>query len=391
MIYLDHAATTSMHPDVVEAMKPFYSENFANASGAYEIADKPKKQIEMVRKIIASSIGAKSEEIYFTSGGTEADNWALLGIAQMCGRSGHIITSAIEHHAVLNTCAHLEKLGYDVTYLGVDSDGIISPDELEKAIRDDTVLISIMAANNEIGTLQPLEKIGDIARKHGIYFHTDAVQAYLHMPIDVKELKIDCLSASAHKFQGPKGVGFLYVRQGISIEPFMFGGKQERGKRAGTENVAGIVGMGKAVEIGMFDLERQIYLRNLRDYLYFRLKEEIPFISLNGSKRYRLSGNLNLSFKYIEGESLLILLDMEGICASSGSACTTGQKEPSHVLKAIGLSDKMAKGSLRMTLGMENTIEEMDFVVEKISEIVGKLRESSDEYQSFIKNRVRFS
>ena len=391
MIYLDHAATTAMHPEAAGAMKIYYSENFANASGAYEIAAKPKKKIEEVRRVIASSIGAEPEEIYFTSGGTESDNWALTGITQMCGNGGHIITSAVEHHAVLNTCAHLEKLGYDVTYLGVGSDGIISLEELENAVRDDTILISIMAANNEIGTVQPIEMIGKIARKHGVFFHTDAVQAYLHMPIDVGRFSIDCMSASAHKFQGPKGVGFLYLRKGISIEPFMIGGKQESGKRAGTENVAGIAGMGKAVEIGLMDLERSIYLRNLRDYLYFRLKEEIPFMYLNGSLKHRLPGNLNVSFKYVEGESLLILLDMEGICASSGSACTTGQKEPSHVLKAVGLSDKMAKGSLRMTLGMENTIEEIDFTVEKIRGFVEKLRESSDEYQSFIKQGLRSS
>lgn len=391
MIYLDHAATTAMHPDVAAAMRPFYISDFANASGAYEIAEKPKKKIEAVRKLIASSIGAKPDEIYFTSGGTESDNWALMGAAQMSGKGGHIITSAIEHHAVLNTCARLEKMGYDVTYIGVGSDGVISLEELENAIREDTILISIMAANNEIGTVQPVGAIGKIARRHGVLFHTDAVQAYLHMPIDVKKLSIDCMSASAHKFQGPKGVGFMYLREGIPMVPFMFGGKQERGRRAGTENVAGIAGMGKAVEIGMMDLKRQIYLRNLRDYLYYRLKEEIPFMQLNGSLKNRLPGNLNVSFKYVEGEALLILLDMEGICASSGSACTTGQKEPSHVLKAIGLSDKMAKGSLRMTLGMENTIEEMDIVVGKVSGLVKELRESSDEYQSFIKSGLRFS
>lgn len=382
MIYLDHAATTSVHPEVIEEMTPYFGEKYGNPSGIYEFASDNKKKLQSVRAIIAENIGALPDEIYFTSGGTESDNWAVRGIAEMMKDKGrHIITSSIEHHAILNTCEYLEKHGFDITYLDVDDTGVISIEQLKKSIRADTILISIMFANNEIGTIEPVREIGRIAAEHNIYFHTDAVQAYMHVPIDVDSMNIDMMSASSHKFRGPKGVGFLYIRNGIDIVNFMYGGGQESGKRAGTENVAGIAGMGKAVEIGMRDMKKDmIYLRNMREYLYYRITGEIPYVRLNGSRTERLPGNLNISFKYVDGESLLIMLDMEGICASAGSACTAGSKETSYVLKAIGVPDDIAKGSLRITIGTDNTMDEMDIVFEKINSIVNTLRAFSDEY-----------
>lgn len=382
MIYLDHAATTSVHPEVIEEMTPYFGEKYGNPSGIYEFASENKKKLQSVRDRIAESIGALPDEIYFTSGGTESDNWAIRGIAEMMKDKGrHIITSSIEHHAILNTCEYLEKHGFDITYLDVDDTGVISIEQLKKSIRADTILISIMFANNEIGTIEPVREIGRIAAEHNIYFHTDAVQAYMHVPIDVDSMNIDMMSASSHKFRGPKGVGFLYIRNGIDIVNLMYGGGQESGKRAGTENVAGIAGMGKAVEIGMRDMKKDmIYLRNMREYLYYRITGEIPYVRLNGSRTERLPGNLNISFKYVDGESLLIMLDMEGICASAGSACTAGSKETSYVLKAIGVPDDIAKGSLRITIGTDNTMDEMDIVFEKINSIVNTLREFSDEY-----------
>ena len=382
MIYLDHAATTPVYPEVIEEMMPYFDKKFGNPSGIYEFASENKEKIQRVRNIIAESIDASADEIYFTSGGTESDNWAVRGIAEsMKSKGKHIITSAIEHHAILNTCDFLEKHGYEVTYLDVDDTGMISLEQLRKSIRKDTILISIMFVNNEIGTIEPIREIGEIAAEHNIYFHTDAVQAYMHVPVNVNDMKIDLMSASSHKFGGPKGVGFLYIRDGINIANLMYGGGQESGKRAGTENVAGIIGMGKAVELAGNSMVRDnIYLRNMREYLYYRITSEIPYVRLNGSRTERLSGNLNISFKYIEGESLLIMLDMEGICASAGSACTAGSKESSYVLKAIGVPEEFAKGSLRITLGTDNTMNDMDIVFEKINYIVNTLREFSDEY-----------
>lgn len=383
MIYLDHAATTAADSRVVEAMIPWFNRQFGNPSGIYEFATDSKEAIERVRQKIADSLGAESGEIYFTSGGTESDNWALTGIAEALSANGkHIITSKIEHHAVLHTCAYLESRGFRVTYLDVDEQGMISLEQLENAICPDTVLISIMFANNEIGTIQPVYEIGQIARKHHVLFHTDAVQAYLHLPIQVREMKIDLLSASSHKFSGPKGVGFLYVREGSSLLPLLYGGAQERRMRAGTENVPGIIGMGKAVELGMERMDEETrYIRRMRDHMMQRLLVEIPYVRINGSRKRRLVGNINVSFQFIEGESLLIMLDMEGICASAGSACASGDHKISHVLQEIGLPEEIARGTLRFTLGAENTMEEIDIVVDQLKVLVENLREFSDEYK----------
>lgn len=383
MIYFDHAATTAVHPEVVEEMEPYFGEMFGNPSGAYEFSADVKEIMQRVRQKIADSIRAERDEIYFTSGGTESDNWALIGVAEgLKERGKHIITSCIEHHAILRTCEYLEKRGYEVTYLPVDAEGRVSVGMLERAIRPDTILISIMFANNEIGTIQPIQEIGAVARRYGILFHTDAVQAYLHEKIDVKQMKIDLMSASSHKFQGPKGVGFLYVRSGVDLPSFMHGGGQERRKRAGTENVAGIVGMGKAVAIGERDYEsNHKKLLMMRNYLIKRIMKEIPYCKLNGSRRYRLDGNINISFQYLEGESLIILLDMEGICVSAGSACSASEHTISHVLQGIGLSEDLARGTIRVSLGSENTMEELDFFIEKLKEMVRKLREVADDYQ----------
>lgn len=391
IIYLDNAATTKTAPEVVEAMLPYFSEHFGNPSSIYSLGADSKKAVTQAREIIAASLGAASNEIYFTAGGSEADNWALKAAAEAYADKGkHIITSKIEHHAVLHTCGYLEKQGYEVTYLDVDENGLIRIEELEKAIRPDTILISIMFANNEIGTVEPVKEIGAVAKKHGILFHTDAVQAYAQIPIQVDEMNIDMLSASAHKLNGPKGIGFLYIRKGIKIRSFVHGGAQERSRRAGTENVPGIVGFGAAAQraFRIMDEKSRKELQ-LRDYLIERIENEIPYCRLNGDRIKRLPNNVNISFEFIEGESMLIMLDMKGICASSGSACTSGSLDPSHVLLAIGLPHEKAHGSLRMTVSEENTVEEMDAVVEAVKEIVENLRSMSPLYEDFVKKQSR--
>lgn len=379
MIYLDNAATTPVHPGVLKAMLPYLEEQYGNPSGIYEFAEKSKEAVDRVREIIAASINAKPGEIYFTSGGTESDNWALAGMAEaLSGKGNHIITTAIEHHAIINTCEYLKQRGFDITYLDVNKEGIINPKQLADAVRKDTILISIMAANNEIGSIQPLKAIGEIARRNNICFHTDAVQAYLHMEMDVRKMNIGMMSASAHKFRGAKGCGFLYIRDGIKPDAFMHGGKQESGIRAGTENVPGIIGMGEAVRITIQEMQKNIvYVRNMRDYLLYRIEHEIPGVVLNGPRHMRLPGNLNVSFLGIERQSLLIMLDMDGICTSSGSACTAGTSGGSHVLKALGADDGRLKGALRMTLDTQNTMEEMDYVIWRIKENVAALRDKS--------------
>ena len=387
IIYLDHAATTKCAPEAVQAMLPYFTEYYGNASTIYQLGAQSKKAIQNTRSKIAESLHADSSEIYFTAGGSESDNWALVATAEAYASKGkHIITSKIEHHAILHTCEYLEKRGFQITYVDVDANGIVKLDELEKAIRPDTILISIMFANNEIGTIQPIEEIGRIAKEKGILFHTDAVQAYGHVPIDVEALHIDMLSASGHKLNGPKGIGFLYIRKGVKIRSFVHGGAQERGRRAGTENVPGIVGLGVAIEKAFSGMEERIQRETkMRDYLIERIEKEIPYCRLNGDRVKRLPGNVNFSFEFIEGESLLIMLDMKKICASSGSACTSGSLDPSHVLLAIGLPHEIAHGSLRLTLDHENTIEEMDYVVDAVREIVEKLRAMSPLYEDFIK------
>lgn len=389
MIYLDNAATTAVPEEVFEAMKPYFTQIYGNPSSVYQFAFDAKNKVEEARKDIASLIGAKSSEIYFTSGGSESDNWAIKGIAEQLRNKGkHIITSAIEHHAVLHTCKWLEKQGYEVTYLPVDEYGVVSPESVEAAIRPDTILISIMYANNEIGTIEPISQIGAIAKKYKILFHTDAVQAYGHIPIDVAKENIDLLSASGHKFGGPKGVGFLYIRSGIRIGSFIHGGSQERGRRAGTTNSAGIIGMGVAAKLAKEQMEENRKKEiELRDYMIDRILTEIPYTRLNGHSDNRLSGNVHICFRFIEGESLLILLDMNEICASSGSACTSGSLDPSHVLLAIGLPHEVAHGSLRMTLSHNNTKEEIDFTVDKLKEIVERLRSMSPLYEDYLKNQ----
>ena len=386
-IYLDNAATTRVRPEVVEAMIPYFTELYGNPSSVYEFASPAKQAITAARETIAGALGAKPQEIYFTGGGSESDNWALKATAEAYQAKGkHIITTKIEHHAILHTCEYLEKHGFEVTYLDVDEFGTVKLDELRKAIRPDTILISVMFANNEIGTIQPVKEIGAIAKEHGILFHTDAVQAFGHEPIDVDELNIDMLSASGHKLNGPKGVGFLYIRTGVKIRSFIHGGAQERKRRGGTENVPGIAGLGKATEIAMANLEENKEKEaKLRDYLIGRVLKEVPFTRLNGHPTERLSNNANFAFQFIEGESLLIMLDMDGICGSSGSACTSGSLDPSHVLLAIGLPHEIAHGSLRLTLSETNTKEEMDFVVESIKRIVERLRSMSPLYEDYMK------
>lgn len=388
-IYLDNAATTKTRPEVVEAMLPYFTEKFGNPSSVYEFATQNKKAVDDARATIANTLGADSSEIYFTAGGSESDNWALVATAEAYeGKGNHIITSKIEHHAVLHTCEYLEQRGFEVTYVDVDENGIIKLDQLKKAIRSTTILISIMFANNEIGTIQPIKEIGEIAREHGILFHTDAVQAFGQLPINVNELNIDMLSSSAHKLNGPKGIGFLYIRKGAKLRSFIHGGAQERQRRAGTENVPGIVGFGKAVEIAMATMqERAEHETNLRNLLIKRVLAEVPYVRVNGDRTRRLPNNINFSFQFIEGESLLIMLDMSNICASSGSACTSGSLDPSHVLLAIGLPHEIAHGSLRLTLSDENTEEEMNYTVDRIKEIVDKLRKMSPLYEDFMKKR----
>lgn len=387
MIYLDNAATTKTAPEVVEAMLPYFTENYGNPSTIYSLGSGAKKAVNQARRTIAAAIGAKQEEIYFTAGGSEADNWALKCTAEAYETKGkHIITTKIEHHAILHTCEYLEKRGFEVTYLDVDKDGLVDLEELKAAIRPDTILISVMFANNEIGTIEPIAEIGAIAREHGILFHTDAVQAFGQVPINVDELNVDMLSASGHKLNGPKGIGFLYIRSGLKLRSFIHGGAQERNRRAGTENVPGIVGLEAATARALRIMEEKTAKEiELRNYLIERMEKEIPYCRLNGHRTKRLPGNVNFSFLFIEGESVLIMLDMKGICASSGSACTSGSLDPSHVLLAIGLKHEEAHGSLRMTLSEENTKEELDFVVDNLKEIVQKLRNMSPLYEDFIK------
>lgn len=386
MIYLDNAATTRTVPEVVEAMMPYFAEYFGNPSSIYGLGSKAKKAVNEARRIIAESLGVKPEEIYFTAGGSEADNWALQATAEAYEQKGkHIITSKIEHHAILHTCEYLEKHGFEITYLDVDAEGKVSPKAVEEAIRPDTILISIMFANNEIGTIEPVKEIGGIAKKHGVLFHTDAVQAYGQLPISAETLGIDMLSASAHKLNGPKGIGFLYIRNGLKLRSLIHGGAQERSRRAGTENVPAIVGFGAAVERAQRLMEeKQTKESMLRDYLIERIETEVPYCRLNGHRKDRLPNNVNFSFSFIEGESLLIMLDMKGICASSGSACTSGSLDPSHVLLAIGLKHEEAHGSLRLTLSEENTKEELDTVVDAVKNIVERLREMSPLYEDFL-------
>ena len=389
MIYLDNAATTKTAPEVVDAMLPYFSEYYGNASTIYSLGAESKKAMDHARQTIADSLGAKPEEIYFTAGGSESDNWALKATAEAYASKGkHIITTKIEHHAILHTCEYLEKRGFEITYMNVDRDGLISLDELKAAIRPDTILISVMFANNEIGTIEPIAEIGEIAKEHGVLFHTDAVQAYAQVPINVDEMHIDMLSASGHKLNGPKGIGFLYIRKGVKIRSFVHGGAQERSRRAGTENIPGIVGLGAAVERAMRIMDTKTRKEiELRDYLIGRLENEIPHCWLNGHRTKRLPNNINFSFLFIEGESMLIMLDMKGICASSGSACTSGSLDPSHVLLAIGLKHEEAHGSLRLTLSEESTKEEMDIVAEEVKKIVQRLRDMSPLYEDFLKSQ----
>lgn len=388
MIYLDNAATTKTAKEVVDAMLPYFGEYYGNPSSIYRLGTAGKRAVNEARRAIADSIGAKQEEIYFTAGGSEADNWALKATAEAYQDKGrHIITTKIEHHAILHTCEYLERRGFEVTYLDVDKEGLVSVEEVEAAIRPDTILISIMFANNEIGTIEPIAEIGALAKKHAVLFHTDAVQAFGQLPISVEELGVDMLSASAHKLNGPKGIGFLYIRTGTKIRSFVHGGAQERNRRAGTENVPGIVGFGEAVRRSQRILEDKAAKEvQLREYLIQRLETEIPYCWLNGHRTSRLPNNVHFSFRFIEGESLLILLDGKGICASSGSACTSGSLDPSHVLLAIGLKHEEAHGSLRLTVSEENTLEEMDQVVDAVKECVQRLREMSPLYEDYQKN-----
>lgn len=387
MIYMDHAATTPTKPEVLQEMLPFFTEKFGNPSSIYSIARESKSAIEKARERAASVLGAKPEEIYFTGGGSEADNWALKGIASANqDRGNHIITTQIEHHAVLHACQYLEKHGFNVTYLPVDEYGLVSIDELKKAITDKTILVSIMFANNEIGTIQPIAEIGKLCREKGIYFHTDAVQAVGNVPINVSDMNIDLLSLSAHKFYGPKGVGILYIRKGVKLYPHIHGGGQERNRRAGTENVPGIVGLGKAIELAGQNLDSHMKrLSNLRDKLINGLLDRVPHTRLNGHPEKRLPNNINMCFRFIEGESLLLLLDEMGVAASSGSACSSGSLDPSHVLLAIGLPHEIAHGSLRLSIGDATTEEDIDYVLDILPKLVNRLREMSPLYEEFLK------
>lgn len=389
MIYLDNAATTKTAPEVVDAMLPYFTEFYGNASSVYGFAGHSKEAMAKARESIANALGAQENEIYFTAGGSEADNWALKATAEAYKAKGnHIITTKIEHHAILHTCEYLEKNGYEVTYLDVDENGVVKLDQLKKAIRPTTILISVMFANNEIGTIEPIKEIGEIAKENGILFHTDAVQAFGQVPINVDELNIDMLSSSGHKLNGPKGIGFLYIRKGVKIRSFVHGGAQERKRRAGTENIPGIVGYGVAVERAVRTMkERTDKEIELRDHLIDRVLKEVPYARLNGHRTKRLPNNANFSFQFVEGESMLIMLDMEGICGSSGSACTSGSLDPSHVLLAIGLPHEIAHGSLRLTLSDETTKEDIDFVVDTIKDIVARLRNMSPLYEDFVKKQ----
>lgn len=389
LIYLDNAATTQVYPEVLEAMIPYFTEHYGNPSSIYSFAGESKRAVDAARNTMAEFLNASTEEIYFTGGGSESDNWALKATAEAYANKGkHIITSKIEHHAVLHTCEWLEKHGFEVTYLNVDENGLVDLEELKAAIRPDTILISVMFANNEIGTIEPIAEIGKIAKEHGVLFHTDAVQAFGHVPIDVQAMNIDMLSASGHKVNGPKGIGLMYIRKGIKIGSFIHGGAQERHRRAGTHNVPGIVGFAKAVELASRDMDRRMkYETELRDYYISRVEKEIPYAKLNGDRVKRLPNNTNFCFRFIEGESMLILLDQKGICASSGSACTSGSLDPSHVLLAIGLPHEIAHGSLRATLSEKTTKEDIDFTVDELKKIIERLRSMSPLYEDFVKKQ----
>lgn len=385
-IYFDNAATTRLDDEVLQEMLPYLKENYGSASSIYKLGRESRKAVEESRERIAKVLNCKPNEIYFTAGGSESDNTAIKGIAKANKKKGnHIITSKIEHPAVLETCKQLEKEGFEITYISVDENGMVDLEELKKSIKPTTILITIMFANNEIGTIQPIEEIGKIAKENNIYFHTDAVQAVGNVKINVQKLNIDSLSLSGHKFYGPKGIGALYVKTGVKFEKFIDGGPQERNKRAGTENVAGIVGIGKAIELAYENLDgHNKKIKELRDYYVEQVKEKIPYIKINGDMEKRLPGNSNISFRFIEGEGLLLNLDLKGICASSGSACTSGSLDPSHVLLAIGLPHEIAHGSLRISIGKYNTKEEIDYLVENLVEIVNRLREMSPLWEEFI-------
>ena len=384
-VYMDHAATTSTHPEVIRAMQPYFHDKFANPSGIYSIAKENHRVIEDSRQMIADTLHARKNEIYFTAGGSEGDNWALKEIADVYKEKGkHIITTKIEHHGILHTCEYLEQHGFDVTYLDVDTNGRVDLEQMERAIRKDTILISVMFANNEIGTMEPIELIGKIARNHHILFHTDAVQAYGQVPIDVEQLQIDLLTASGHKFRGPKGTGFLYAKEGIKMQSYIHGGAQEQGLRAGTENVPGIVGLATAAYIADATMERRLkYETEIRDYMIQQILETIPNCRLNGHRRNRLPNNINISFEFIDSGALLIMLDTLGICASGGSACTSASRKPSHVLQAIGLSDELSRGTIRLTIGEETTKKDADYVIACIKELVEGLREQSPFYDDY--------
>ena len=385
-IYLDHASTTPVRPEVVEAMAPYFTEHFGNPSSIYPLGQEASDAVAAARESLASLIGATPREIFFSSGGTESDNWALKGFARANATKGrHIITSAIEHHAVLHTCEALEREGFEVTYLPVDEHGLVSVEDFKAAIRPDTILASIMFANNEIGTIEPIRELAAAAHEASVAFHTDAVQAFGHIPLNVEQMHIDLLSVSAHKFHGPKGVGFLYIRKGVKLVPFMDGGAQEKNRRAGTSNVPGIVGMGEAAQLAAENMETAMAkVAAVRDHLIARIEAEIPYAKLNGHRTNRLPGNVNFCFRFIEGESMLMLLDAQGICASSGSACTSGSLDPSHVLLAIGCPHEIAHGSLRLSLSEETTMADADFVVDQLKEIIPRLRSMSPLYADFI-------
>ena len=387
-VYMDHAATTFTKKEVLDEMLPYFTEEFGNPSSVYSFSRATKKAVETAREKVAKAIGAKDDEIFFTGGGSEADNWAIKGVAFANRKKGnHIITTKIEHHAVLHTCEFLEKNGFEVTYLPVDEYGMVSVDDVKNAITDKTILISVMFANNEVGTIEPIKEIGKIAHEKGIYFHTDAVQAVGNVPIDVNDMNIDLLSLAGHKFYGPKGVGALYIRKGVKIDNLIHGGGQEKGRRAGTENIPGIVGLGKAIEMATSDIEGHSQkLRTMRDKMIKGIQENIPYAKLNGHREKRLPGNINFSFSFIEGESMLLLLDQKGICASTGSACSSGSLEPSHVLMAMGLPHELAHGSIRLTLGDLTKEEDIDYVLDALKEVVSKLRGMSPLYDDFIKN-----
>lgn len=391
IIYLDNAATTPMDSEVLESMLPFMREQYGNPSAIYSMGSSAKKAVNQAKRRIAAILNAKQEEIFFTAGGTEADNWALKMVMETYRYKGrHLITTAIEHHAILHTCRYLETQGVEVTYLGVDEDGVIDLEELKQAIRPDTVLISVMFANNEVGTVEPIREIGEIARERGILFHTDAVQAFGQVPIDTEEMHIDLLSASGHKINGPKGVGFLYIRSGLELHSMLHGGAQESGRRAGTENVPGIVGMAVAAQKAADNMKTKGAAEmKLQDYLIDKIEREIPYCRLNGHRTKRLPGNVNFSFRFIQGESLVLMLDRKGICASSGSACTSGELNPSHVLLALGRNEEEAEGALRITLSEKNSMEEMEFVVECLKEAVQKLRSISTQYTDFCRKNQK--